>query len=305
MTRRLGGRPVHGWLILDKPVGVTSAQAVAKAKWAFDARKAGHAGTLDPAATGVLAVAFGEATKTVPFVIDALKAYRFTVHWGTATLTDDAEGEVIATSAARPTAAAIRAALSRFTGLIEQIPPQVSAVKVNGIRAYARVRAGESPDLAARPLHVDALRLIEVPDPDTAVLEMVCGKGGYVRSIARDLGMYLGVFGHVTALRRISSGPFEGNRAIAWHVIEDMARTPAIDAHLLPMTLGLRSLPECRVTGDVAARLRNGNAGPVSAPGAARYGDLAWASCDGDPVAIGTYRAGELHPTRVFRFETA
>lgn len=296
---------MHGWLILDKPAGVSSAQAVAKAKWAFDARKAGHAGTLDPAATGVLAVAFGEATKTVPFVIDALKAYRFTVRWGTATLTDDAEGEVIATSAARPTTAAIRAALSRFTGLIEQIPPQVSAVKVNGERAYARVRAGESLDLAARPLHVDALTLIEVPDPNTAVLEMVCGKGGYVRSIARDLGMYLGVLGHVTALRRIWSGPFDCDRAIAWHALEEMARTPAIDAHLLPMTLVLRGLPECRVTGDVAARLRNGNPGPASIPGAARYGDLAWASCDGDPVAIGTYRAGELHPTRVFRFETA
>lgn len=296
---------MHGWLILDKPAGVSSAQAVAKAKWAFDARKAGHAGTLDPAATGVLAVAFGEATKTVPFVIDALKAYRFTVRWGTATLTDDAEGEVIATSAARPTTAAIRAALSRFTGLIEQIPPQVSAVKVNGERAYARVRAGESLDLAGRPLHVDALTLIEVPDPDNAVLEMVCGKGGYVRSIARDLGMYLGVLGHVTALRRIWSGPFDCDRAIAWHALDEMARTPAIDAHLLPMTLGLRSLPECRVTGEVAARLRNGNAGPACTPGASRCGDLAWASCDGDPVAIGTYRAGELHPTRVFRFETA
>jgi len=295
-TRR--GRPVHGWLILDKPAGVTSAAAVAKAKWALDARKAGHAGTLDPAATGVLALAFGEATKTVPFVVDARKAYRFTVRWGARTSTDDAEGEVVATSAARPEAGEIRAALAGFVGDIMQIPPQVSAVKVAGERAYALARAGESVELAARPLHVERLELVEAPDADTAVFEMTCGKGGYVRSIARDLGEVLGCLGHVAALRRVWSGPFGLDQAVDWEALE--ARAPGLEARLLPLQAALEGVPELDCSEAAAERLRNGNPGEVVVPGGLAGGTVAWASEGGVPVAIGTWQGGALHPSRVF-----
>ncbi|RMD92040.1 MAG: tRNA pseudouridine(55) synthase TruB, partial [Alphaproteobacteria bacterium] len=198
MARRRKGRDISGWLVVDKPAGLTSTAVVNKVRWALQAQKAGHAGTLDPLATGVLAVALGEATKTVPYVTDALKCYRFTVRWGEATNTDDAEGEVIARSDRRPTAEEIEAALPAFRGEIMQVPPQFSAVKIDGERAYALAREGQTPELAARPLWVESLELVEQPDEDHAVFEMVCGKGGYVRAIARDLGEALGTHGHVT-----------------------------------------------------------------------------------------------------------
>lgn len=299
MARRSRGRPVHGWLLLDKPAGVSSAQAVAKAKWALGAAKAGHAGTLDPAATGLLAIALGEATKTVPFVTDARKAYRFTVRWGAATTTDDAEGEIVAASDLRPEAAEIEAALGDFTGDILQVPPQVSAVKVGGARAYALARAGETLELAARPLHVERLALVSVPDRDTAVLEMTCGKGGYVRSIARDLGARLGCLGHVAGLRRLWSGPFQVSDALGWAEIEALAGTPDLAARLLPVAAGLAGLPELRCSAEAARRLLNGNPVPLPAPGLAE-GATAWASGGGQPVAVGTWRAGVLEPSRVF-----
>lgn len=299
MARGRRGRPVHGWLVVDKPAGISSAAVVAKAKWALGAAKAGHAGTLDPAATGLLALAFGEATKTVPFVADARKAYRFTVRWGAATATDDAEGAVVATSEARPDAAAIAAALPAFTGEIMQVPPQVSAVKVEGERAYDRARAGETLDLAARPLTVERLDLVAVPDADTAVFEMVCGKGGYVRSIARDLGARLGCLGHVATLRRLWSGPFDLDGAIDWATLEAEARTPALDARLLPVQAALAGLPELACPEDVAGRLLNGNAMPLAAPGV-EDGETVWASRRGVPLAVGAWRGGVLHPSRVF-----
>lgn len=305
MARRARGRPVHGWLIIDKPGGITSAAVVAKAKWALDARKAGHSGTLDPAATGVLAIAFGEATKTVPFVTDALKTYRFTIRWGAATATDDAEGAVIAESAARPSEAEIRAALPAFTGDIEQVPPQVSAVKVAGARAYDLARAGETLALAPRPLRVERLDLITLPDADTAAFEMVCGKGGYVRSLARDLGRALGCLGHVTALRRLSCGPFAAGDALDWPALQRLARMPALEGHLLPLSAGLEGVPELAATPEGAVRLRNGNPGAVAAAGGLHFGDAAWASIGGQPLAIGNYRAGTLYPTRVFRLDEA
>ena len=298
MARRKG-RAVHGWLVVDKPVGVTSTAVVNKVRWALGASKAGHAGTLDPAATGVLAVALGEATKTVPFVTDALKCYRFAVRFGAATNTDDAEGEVIATSALRPSDAEIAAALDAFRGEIQQVPPQFSAVKVNGERAYALAREGEEMELAARPLWVESLELIARPDADTAELEMVCGKGGYVRSIARDLGAALGCLGHVLWLRRVWSGPFDAEAGVALDRIEALAQTPELDALLLPLEIGLADLPEVKATPEGAARLRNGNPGMVMAS-EADYGEEAWASYQGRPVAVGIYRSGELHPTRVF-----
>ncbi|CAN5738337.1 tRNA pseudouridine(55) synthase TruB [soil metagenome] len=303
MARRRKGRDVHGWLVLDKPAGPSSSAAVAKVRAAFGASKAGHAGTLDPGATGLLAIALGEATKTVPYVTDAAKAYRFTIRWGAATDTDDAEGAVIETSAARPDAAAIRAALPRFTGMIEQVPPRYSAVKVGGARAYALARAGEAPALAPRPLHVERLVLEATPDAGTAVLEMVCGKGGYVRAIARDLGRVLGTCGHVAALRRLWSGPFALSDGIDWERLEALAGKPALEAHLLPVAAGLRELPQIAVPPAAAARLRNGNPAEVAASGGLEWGDEAWASAGGQPVAIGIYRGGLLHPVRVFRLD--
>jgi tRNA pseudouridine55 synthase len=295
MARNRRGRPVHGWLILDKPAGVTSAHAVARAKRTLDAAKAGHAGTLDPAATGLLALAFGEATKTVPFIADAAKRYRFTVRWGAATTTDDAEGATIATSDARPDRAAIEAALPAFTGDILQVPPQVSAVKVGGERAYALARAGETPDLAPRPLHVARLALVAMPDADTASFEMTCGKGGYVRSIARDLGAALGCLGHVAALRRLATGPFDLEGAASW---DDLA-APDLAGRILPLEAALAGVPELACPPALAPRLLNGNPMPLPGAGLAE-GATAWASRDGVPLALGTWHAGALHPSRVF-----
>jgi tRNA pseudouridine55 synthase len=296
---RKKGREVNGWVVIDKPAGITSTAVVNKVRWAFDAKKAGHAGTLDPAATGVLAVALGEATKTVPYIQDALKCYRFAVRLGVATNTDDAEGEVIATSPLRPSDADITAALGAFRGDIRQVPPQFSAVKVDGERAYALARAGEEMDLAARDLWVESLQMTARPDPDTVELEMVCGKGGYVRAIARDLGAKLGCLGHVLWLRREWSGPFEASRGVPLDAVERLARTDGLDAFLLPLEVGLADLPELPTTPEGAARLRNGNPGMVIASDA-RYGDEAWASWQGRAVAVGIYKAGELHPIRVF-----
>ena len=300
MARRKKGRDISGWLVIDKPVGMTSTAVVNKVKWAFDANKAGHAGTLDPAATGVLAIALGEATKTVPFVTDAMKAYHFTVRFGEATNTDDAEGEVIARSDARPDDEAIAGALVNFVGDIEQVPPKFSAVKIDGQRAYAMARAGEDVALAARPLYVESLTLAERPDADHAVLELVCGKGGYVRSIARDLGDLLGCHAHVVSLRRVWSGPFDLDDAIDLDAIAANAKDPALDAHLLPVETGLADLPQVILSAEGALRISNGNPGAVVSS-EADFGDIAWASHHGQPVAVGIYKAGAMHPSRVFR----
>jgi tRNA pseudouridine55 synthase len=297
---RRKGRDVSGWLIVDKPAGMTSTAVVNKVRWAFGAKKAGHAGTLDPAATGVLAVALGEATKTVPFITDALKAYAFTVRFGQATNTDDAEGEVIDTSALRPDDAKIEAALANYVGEISQVPPQFSAVKIDGQRAYALARAGQDVDIAARPLFVDSLELTGRPDADHATFELVCGKGGYVRSIARDLGADLGCLGHVVSLRRLWSGPFRLADAVLLEDVVDRAQDPALDDLLLPLEVALADLPELPATAEGAVRMTNGNPGAVT-HSAAGYGDLAWSSYQGRPVAVGRYMAGELHPSRVFR----
>ncbi len=298
MARVKKGRVVNGWLIIDKPAGVTSTAVVNKVKWAFSAQKAGHAGTLDPDATGVLAVALGEATKTIPYITDALKCYRFRVVLGAATDTDDASGQVIATSASRPTDAEIEAALGAFRGDIQQVPPQYSAVKVDGERAYDLAREGEVMGLAARALWVESLTVIGRPDADHVDLEMVCGKGGYVRSIARDLGAVLGCLGHVKWLRRTWSGPFDADEGVTLAEIDAEAKTDALDARLLPLELGLQDLPEFTATPEGAVRLRNGNPGQVI--GHADWGTEGWASLNGQAVAVGHYRGGELHPSRVF-----
>jgi tRNA pseudouridine55 synthase len=298
MGRKRKGREISGWLVVDKPAGMTSTAVVNKVRWALDARKAGHAGTLDPEATGVLAIALGEATKTVPYVTDAMKAYEFTIRLGQATNTDDAEGEVIAESDQRPDEESFKQALGRFVGDIEQVPPQFSAVKIDGERAYKRARDGETMDIAARPLFVESLILTDMPDADHATLELVCGKGGYVRSIARDLGQVLGCHAHVRHLRRIWSGPFEAAEGLTIEQIDAMARTPALDAHIRPLEVALADLPEVTTTAEGAVRLRNGNPGMVISRDV-DYGEECWASFEGKAIAIGRYKSGELHPSRV------
>jgi len=299
MARKRKGRDISGWVLIDKPAGTTSTAVVGKVRWAFEAKKAGHAGTLDPDATGLLPIALGEATKTIPYLGDALKAYDFLVKFGASTTTDDAEGEVLETSDARPSDAEIEAALLSFVGDIRQVPPQFSAVKVDGARAYDLAREGEALELEARDLYVDELTLTERPDPDHALLHFVCGSGGYVRSIARDLGQQLGCFAHVVHLRRSWVGPFDIEDAVTLDKIVELERTPEIDSLLAPVALALDGLPELKLTEQGAIRLKNGNPGQVL-PGNVEYGDLAWASFDGKPVAVGRFRAGELHPERVF-----
>lgn len=298
MGRKRKGRDISGWLIVDKPAGLTSSAVVNKVRWALDAKKAGHAGTLDPDATGVLAIALGEATKTIPYVTNALKAYSFTVRFGEATNTDDAEGEVIATRAHRPSDDDIKEALNGFVGDIEQVPPQFSAVKVDGERAYKRARDGDEMTLDARPLFVESLLLTDRRDTDHATFEMVCGKGGYVRAIARDLGEALGCLGHVRELRRVWSGPFDAEDGLSLETIDSLAKSPELDSHLLPLEVALADLPELKTTAEGATRLKNGNPGMVLASDA-EYGDTCWASYDGRAVAIGVYKSGEVHPARV------
>jgi tRNA pseudouridine55 synthase len=299
MGRSRKGRDISGWLVVDKPAGLTSTAVVNKVRWAFQAKKAGHAGTLDPDATGVLAVALGEATKTVPYITDALKAYTFTVRLGQSTNTDDAEGEVINTSDTRPEDDEIKAALGQFVGDIMQVPPKFSAIKIDGQRAYKLARDGEDIELAARPLWVEELIMTGRPDADHVTLEMTCGKGGYVRSIARDLGEALGCFGHVRELRRIWSGPFDASDGLTLEQIDEMARQPELDTHLRPLEEGLQDLPQITATPEGAVRMRNGNPGMVLASDV-EYGEECWASLDGKAVAVGRYKAGELHPSRVF-----
>ena len=299
MGRKKNGRNISGWLVVDKPAGISSNAVVNKVRWAMDAKKAGHAGTLDPEATGVLAVALGEATKTVPYITDALKAYTFIVRLGQATNTDDAEGEVIATSETRPTDAEIIAALPAFIGDIEQIPPKFSAVKIDGQRAYKLARAGEDIEIAPRDLYVEDLKFLSRLDADHVELELTCGKGGYVRSIARDLGEALGCYGHVRELRRIWSGPFETTDGITIEQIDALAKTPDLDQYLHPLEVGLDELPRLTCKPEDVGKLRNGNAAMVIASDL-EYGDEAWVACQDEPIAIGIYKAGELHPTRVF-----
>lgn len=286
-------RDVSGWIVLNKPYDMTSTQAVGKVRWLLGAKKAGHAGTLDPLATGVLPIALGEATKTVPIVQDGTKVYRFTIKWGEETATDDAEGEVTERSEVRPDEAAIRAALPAFTGEIMQTPPAFSAIKIDGERAYDLARAGETVVLEPRPVFIEALGLV-AHHGDRSELEMTCEKGTYVRALARDLARALGTRGHVVALHRAQVGPFRDTEAVG---IEDIERNP--DGAVVPVAGGLSGLPEVRLTAQQAQVLRHGN--PVLLTGASAPVRLesAWASEAGLPVALGYVEAGHFHPQRV------
>jgi tRNA pseudouridine55 synthase len=297
-------REVNGWLILDKPVGMTSTHAVAVIKRVFSAKKAGHAGTLDPLASGVLPIALGEATKTVSFVMDGRKVYRFTVRWGIETDTDDAEGSAIATSEARPDEAAIRAMLARFTGAIMQTPPKYSAIKIAGERAYDLAREGEVVTLEPRPIEIDRLDLIAIVDADHAEFEAECGKGTYVRALARDLGRALGTCGHVTALRRSMVGPFREAAAISLDALHAAAHPdhegPGPASLLLPVEAGVQDLPALAVSRADAARLARGQ--PVLLRGRDAPIIEGWAavSTGGTLMALVESSGGELLPRRVF-----
>lgn len=286
---------VDGWLALDKPVGLTSTQAVSRLKRIYNAQKAGHAGTLDPLASGILPVAFGEATKTVPFVQDGEKAYRFTVRWGVETDTDDADGRAVRESAVRPERAAIEVLLPQFVGEILQTPPQFSAIKIAGERAYDIAREGELVDLKPRVVKIRSLTLIDA-SRDDATFVMECGKGAYVRAIARDLGRVLGCFGHVTALRRTRVGPFVEDDAYTLDEIEN--QNMAAEA-LLSVEAGLAELPCVVVDRDMAARLRRGGSVILRGRDAPHEG-IVYAACGGVPVAFGEIVQGALAPARVF-----
>jgi tRNA pseudouridine55 synthase len=288
-------KDVHGWVVLDKPAGMNSTRAVSQLKRVFNAKKAGHAGTLDPLATGVLPIAFGEATKTVPFVQDGEKAYRFTVRWGMETDTDDSDGRVVTQSHARPAAAEILALLPGFLGTIMQLPPSYSAIKINGERAYDLARVGEAPVLSPRPVTIHALDLIST-GRDEAIFEARCGKGTYVRAIARDLGRSLGCYGHVSALRRTRVGPFYERDAVLLPDLDDeQIRAEA----LYGVEAGLKEVPRIVVDSGAAARLRRGQ--PVLLRGRdAPFEGAAYAACGGRIVAIGAIEKGELIPGRVF-----
>lgn len=298
MARRKKGQPVDGWLIVDKPEGVTSTQVVGRARWALNAQKAGHAGTLDPLASGLLAVAFGEATKTVPFAQEGKKTYRFTVRWGEATVTDDREGEICARSDRRPGQEEILAVLPRFVGEMMQTPPIYSAIKVDGARAYDLARKGEEVALAARPILIERLALLAMPDADHAAFEMVCGKGGYVRSVARDLGAALGTVAHVTALRRLSSGGFTLEGAVSFDELEGFRGDEGARARLLPVAAGLAGAPRVEIGAEEAARLSMGDMSAAPLRGDPVY----WAASGGVPVAILGAEGGRVEIRRVFRF---
>jgi len=301
-NRRRKGRAVSGWLALDKPAGLTSTRALAEVKRLFQAAKAGHAGTLDPLATGVLPIALGDATRTVPFVMEARKVYRFTIRWGVETTTDDSEGEPVATSDRRPDRDALLAALGRFTGDIMQAPPAYSAIKIDGARAYDLAREGAPVTTEPRLVTIHRLALVEQPDSDTAILEAECGKGTYVRALARDLGRALGTFGHVVALRRQAVGPFADRMAVSLDALRDIAAAegPEGCARLLqPIEFVLGDIPAVAVGGSAAIRIAHGQpvlirGGQIPAPGPA------YAVSAGRPIALGEVAAGEFRPKRVF-----
>ncbi|MDQ0455550.1 tRNA pseudouridine(55) synthase TruB [Rhizobium paknamense] len=304
--RKPKGRPVSGWLILDKPVDFGSTEAVGKIKWLFNAQKAGHAGTLDPLASGMLPIALGDATKTVPYVMDGRKIYEFTVSWGEERSTDDLEGEVTQSSTERPSEEAIRAVLPAYTGIIQQIPPQFSAIKIAGERAYDLARDGETVEIPSREVEVHRLTLLKA-EKDRAFFEVECGKGTYVRSLARDFGRELGCYGHISELRRSFVAPFAEEMMVPLEELVELEkiedrdeRLAALDAFLVDTGEALSALPQIRITDDQAHRLRMGNPiilrgrdAPVSEPEAVAF-------AGGQLVAIGEVGQGEFRPKRVF-----
>ncbi len=296
--------PIHGWVLLDKPLGMTSTQAVGKVRWLFGAQKAGHGGTLDPLATGLLPIALGEATKTVPFAMDGSKLYRFEVTWGAERTTDDLEGNIATESKLLPNNESIVSILHEFTGKINQLPPVFSAIKVDGERAYDLARAGEVVELVPRPVVIEQLRLVEQPAPERAVFEVQCGKGTYVRSLARDMGRRLGCFGFVSMLRRLSVGPFREDQMISLERLEELSHKPAgltaENGALLPIETVLDGIPALALDEMEARRLSQGQFVPLSGKNTPANCDAVLVTNEGKPLGIGHIEQGVLKSKRLF-----
>lgn len=305
MGRRKKGQPVHGWVIIDKPIGMSSAQVVGKVRWLLDAQKAGHGGTLDPLATGILPIAMGEATKVISFVMDGAKTYRCWVRFGSSTTTDDAEGEVVETSDVRPSEDEIKAVLGEFVGDITQVPPVFSAIKIDGQRAYKRARADEDVEMPSRVVRIDRVALIEMAEPDLAVIDVDCGKGTYIRALARDLALRLGTKGHIQDLRRTRTGPFDETHAISLDSLESLGHSARLEEVVLPIMTALDDIPALALTEVEAGKMRMGQPAPattvlsrtpdiVVAPGQtvmAMLGDV--------PVALARIEGNDLRSVRV------
>ena len=305
MGRKRRGKAIHGWIIIDKPGGLSSSAVVGRVRRLTGAAKVGHAGTLDPMATGVLPMALGEATKIVSYLMDGAKAYRFTVRWGEQRDTDDAEGEVVATSDARPAKKQILAVLGNFIGDIEQVPPVFSAIKIDGKRAYELARADQAPEMKPRTIHIEDLKLLSMVDADHAEFEAVSGKGTYMRGLARDLGAALGTFGYIAKLRRTAVGPFHENQAISLDKLESLGHSAPLSEHLLPVETVLDDIPALALTETEARKLSQGQAIPVL-PVASRsplknisQGDVVRAMAEGRLVALVKINGGEIRPFRV------
>ena len=305
LARRRRGRPVHGWLAVDKPSGLTSTQVLSRVKRALDAEKAGHGGTLDPIATGVLPVALGAATKTVSYAMNLLKTYEFELIWGTATETDDSEGHIIETSLARPDKERILSALPALTGDVEQVPPKYSAIKVGGQRAYSRARRNQIVELEPRHVQVKRFELIDSADADHSTFRVVCGKGTYVRALARDLGKMLGTCAHICRLRRTQYGPFFAERSISLDKLEVLGHSAADSEHLLPVSTVLDDIPALAVTEQEARRMCHGQpiallpvAQRTSATGLLQ-GATVKALCGNNLIAVAKIGGGLLHPVKV------
>ena len=307
MGRKRRGQPIHGWVAIDKPTGRTSAQVTAKVRRMLDAAKAGHGGTLDPIATGVLPIALGEATKTVSYVMDGQKRYRFTVRWGEERTTDDLEGDVTNVYAGRPSEAEILSVLPEFIGVIEQVPPDFSAIKLDGKRAYDLARAGEVVTIAKREVYIEEFSLVSMPDEDHAVFEVASGKGTYMRSLARDIARRLGTVGHIAELRRTHCGPFSETASISLESLETLVHSAAPSAYLLAVETALDDIPALALNAAQADHLRHGRPVRVQGPGGHSFvetgslvdGDVFCAMADGQPVALARFTDGEIRAVRV------
>lgn len=305
--RKPKGRPISGWLILDKPLDFGSTEAVSKIKWLFNAQKAGHAGTLDPLASGMLPIALGDATKTVPYVMDGRKVYEFTVTWGEERTTDDLEGDVTESSEKRPTEEEIRAILPNYMGVISQIPPQFSAIKIAGERAYDLAREGEVVEIPSREVEIFRLTLLGTTGNDEAHFEVECGKGTYVRALARDFGRELGCYGHVTDLRRTMVAPFAEDVMVPLETLIELEaiqdrdeRLAALDEYLIDTSEALSSLPHLIINDDQAHRIKMGNPIILRGRDAPANEPEAYATARGKLIAIGEITQGEFRPKRVF-----
>ena len=300
---------IHGWVVFDKPVGMTSTQAVGKIKWLFNVKKAGHAGTLDPLASGCLPIALGEATKTVSYVVGGRKLYEFAVRWGSQTTTEDAEGEVVVSSDNRPDRDSILAVLEQFTGEISQTPPAFSAIKVDGKRAYDLARAGIDVKLNARPVTIYSLELVEIVDSDTARFRAQTSKGTYIRSLGRDLALSLDTCGHIVELRRLNTGPFQENHMISLEKLETLRNSAPGEENLAnalrPIETALDDIPALAVDRNGAARLRRGQSVLLRGRDAPIHHGLVYATCAGELVALAEVDQAELHPRRVFNLSPA